>query len=96
MTATSSSSSSRHKTKTGGSLPELTRDLIVYNAPTSSNHASSCASTNKQHTGLADKFHLLTERLHNLSHGSNRNNATDSTNSHLEIGQSIRARAGEF
>jgi hypothetical protein len=60
---------------TGGSLPELTHDIVIHNYCESNNKKDvilhNSGSVDKSHTtsgGLADKIHGLTERLHSLSY----------------------------
>ena len=60
---------------TGGSLPELTHDIIIHNYCDSNNKKEvvlhNSGSVDKSHSavaGLADKIHGLTERLHSLSY----------------------------
>ncbi|XP_027194053.2 diacylglycerol kinase 1-like isoform X3 [Dermatophagoides pteronyssinus] len=98
------------KNKTSGSLPELTRDSIVFHVNNNNNNnnnnlttnRNSLSTTTKHYSGtLAEKYiHSITERLHNFSIASNnqniKNTFTDSQqHQHLDIiGQSIRSRAG--
>lgn len=89
--------------KTTGSLPELTRDSIMFRNNSHSNNCcgqgrnrNSLSSTTKNFSGtLTEKLHSLTERFHNLSHGGgNKYSPSDFGHQHLDIGQSIRSRAG--
>ena len=57
---------------TGGSLPELTHDIIIQNyCEPKKDVLHNSGSVDKSHSavgGLADKIHGLTERLHSLSY----------------------------
>ena len=89
------------KNKTSGSLPELTRDSIVFHVNNNNNNnnnnnlttnRNSLSTTTKHYSGtLAEKYiHSITERLHNFSIASNnqniKNTFTDSQqHQHLDI-----------
>lgn len=57
---------------TGGSLPELTHDIIIHNyCDSNKKDTNNSPNVDKSHStvsGLADKIHGLTERLHSLSY----------------------------